>query len=131
MTIVHKLEQRGDILVLQIFDDDDRVLTRVTLATHNTIITRQLVIIAHLEKFSEVRTAGREKHLVCRQLLALHPQRDVNKLLLGQQTVEGRDQLPLVIVPAEREYQLIRQTRDHGLAHHFKLYLCSEPMVGG
>ena len=58
-------------------------------------------MLPHLEKFPEVRTAGGEKHLVSRQLLALHPQGDVDKLLLGQQTVEGGDQLPLVIVPAE------------------------------
>ena len=57
---------------------------------------------AHLEKFSEVWTASREEHLVSRELLALHPQGDVHKLLLAQQTVEGRDQLPLVIVPVER-----------------------------
>ena len=57
---------------------------------------------SHLEKFPEIGTAGREKHLVCRQFLALHPQGDVHKLLLAQQTVECGDQLPLVIVPAER-----------------------------
>ena len=38
---------------------------------------------------------------MCWQLLALHSQRHVHKLLLAQQTLEGRDQLPLVIVPAE------------------------------
>ena len=57
---------------------------------------------SHLEKFPEVGTAGREKHLVCRQFLALHPQGDVHKLLLRQQAVEGSDQLPLVVIPSKR-----------------------------
>ena len=69
-------------------------------------------LVAHLEKFPEVRTAGREKHLVSRQLLPLHPQCDVNKLLLAQQTLEGRDQLPLVIVPAEREMVSVNERPD-------------------
>lgn len=51
----------------------------------------------------EVRTAGRQYHLVGTEQLALDSERDVDEALVVQQLVEDGEQVGLVVVPAQAE----------------------------
>ena len=102
LAIVHEMQQRRNIFVLEVLDDNDGVLARVTLTTTSISVLKRPPVTAHLEKLPEVGTAGGEQHLVGGQALALHPEGHVHEVLLSQQTLEGGDQLVLVVVPKQK-----------------------------
>ena len=144
LPVVHELEQGEEVVIFDVSQHDDWVLAGVALKLENgikfgatksphKILEIQRVYrksrknadrasVVHLEKVSEVRTAGGEEHLVRGQLPPLHAQGDVHEVLLLQQGLEGGHQVGLVVVPSQAE-PLVRGAHSAQGSNYLNLFL--------
>ena len=87
---IHELEDRGEMLEGNVFEDDDGVLGGVLL-----------------QEGLEVGRAGGEDHLVGLAGLSVAGEGDVGEGLLVPQVLEARHHVGLEVVPAEAELLLV------------------------